>query len=186
MRISKISQQWTLAITLATLVSACGNSNKNQTTDQTTADAETAMHEENVTTANGEQPSEKDNIVAAYLQLKDALVATDATKAAGAAATLKQALGNASDAFLLSMQQEAAAISEATDVEAQRDLFNGLSTNLYEFLKESPDESEHLYRQYCPMADDGNGAYWISNSEEIMNPYFGDKMLHCGSVDENL
>ena len=40
-----------------------------------------------------------------------------------------------------------------------------------------------LYVQYCPMANDDKGATWVSMEEEIINPYFGDMMLHCGNVE---
>jgi hypothetical protein len=43
-----------------------------------------------------------------------------------------------------------------------------------------------IYKQFCPMAFDNKGAYWLSSNEEIMNPYFGDKMLHCGKVEETV
>jgi hypothetical protein len=36
------------------------------------------------------------------------------------------------------------------------------------------------------MAFNDQGAYWISDREEIRNPYFGDKMLTCGVVKEEL
>ncbi len=35
---------------------------------------------------------------------------------------------------------------------------------------------------FCPMVDNNKGAYWLSLSETIYNPYFGSKMLKCGSV----
>ena len=41
-----------------------------------------------------------------------------------------------------------------------------------------------LYIQYCPMANNDQGATWISSKEEIVNPYFGDLMLHCGNIEE--
>ncbi|MFT4674108.1 MAG: hypothetical protein ACI9R6_001009, partial [Saprospiraceae bacterium] len=28
------------------------------------------------------------------------------------------------------------------------------------------------------------GGYWLSNSKEIRNPYFGSKMLKCGRIDK--
>jgi Cu(I)/Ag(I) efflux system membrane fusion protein len=34
------------------------------------------------------------------------------------------------------------------------------------------------------MAFDDTGAWWLSEEEEILNPYFGDEMLHCGMVQE--
>jgi Cu(I)/Ag(I) efflux system membrane fusion protein len=36
------------------------------------------------------------------------------------------------------------------------------------------------------MAFDNKGAYWLSNVSEIKNPYFGEKMLTCGSVQDSL
>jgi len=34
------------------------------------------------------------------------------------------------------------------------------------------------------MAGDGKGAIWISETKEIKNPYYGKKMLSCGSMKE--
>jgi Cu(I)/Ag(I) efflux system membrane fusion protein len=36
------------------------------------------------------------------------------------------------------------------------------------------------------MAFDNAGADWLSNQNPIRNPYFGDEMLECGSVDDSL
>jgi hypothetical protein len=43
-----------------------------------------------------------------------------------------------------------------------------------------------VYVAYCPMANNNEGANWLSNDKEIKNPYFGDKMLRCGSVKETI
>lgn len=42
--------------------------------------------------------------------------------------------------------------------------------------------TQKLYRDYCPMFNDGKGAVWISESKAIKNPYYGSKMSTCGSV----
>jgi len=34
------------------------------------------------------------------------------------------------------------------------------------------------------MARDGAGAYWLSATKEIKNPYYGDAMLTCGETKE--
>jgi Cu(I)/Ag(I) efflux system membrane fusion protein len=34
------------------------------------------------------------------------------------------------------------------------------------------------------MADNNNGAYWLSKEEKVINPYFGDAMLTCGEVKQ--
>jgi len=41
-----------------------------------------------------------------------------------------------------------------------------------------------LYKQYCPMYD--GGSNWISDSEEIANPFYGSQMLKCGETVETL
>ena len=35
----------------------------------------------------------------------------------------------------------------------------------------------------CPMAFDNQGATWLQNTNLLANPYFGEMMLRCGSVD---
>ena len=49
-------------------------------------------------------------------------------------------------------------------------------------LAKSFGSNRTLYHDLCPMAFDDQGAYWLSESKEIRNPYFGDKMLKCGST----
>ena len=43
-----------------------------------------------------------------------------------------------------------------------------------------------VYYQFCPMAFDSKGAYWLSESNSIQNPYFGKKMIDCGETKETL
>ena len=42
--------------------------------------------------------------------------------------------------------------------------------------------AEKIYIYYCPMAD----ASWLQKEEGTRNPYYGAKMLKCGSVKEEL
>jgi len=35
---------------------------------------------------------------------------------------------------------------------------------------------------FCPMAFDNSGASWLQTAEKIANPYFGSKMLRCGTL----
>ena len=74
---------------------------------------------------------------------------------------------------------------EHTDVEMIRVELSPLSDQLYQSLVKFQVETGG-FRQYCPMAFDFKGAYWLSNSDKILNPYFGDKMLTCGNVEEKL
>jgi Cu(I)/Ag(I) efflux system membrane fusion protein len=45
---------------------------------------------------------------------------------------------------------------------------------------------ETLYVQKCPMANSNKGAVWLSTEKEVKNPYYGDTMLTCGSVIEEI
>lgn len=43
-------------------------------------------------------------------------------------------------------------------------------------------EDLKIYLSFCPMAFDNKGGYWLQDSEEIKNPYYGEKMLGCGEI----
>ncbi|MEN8121846.1 MAG: efflux RND transporter periplasmic adaptor subunit [Bacteroidota bacterium] len=60
-----------------------------------------------------------------------------------------------------------------------RDLSNNMTTSIEKFGVKS---DKTLYLEFCPMADDSKGAYWISSNKEIQNPYFGQQMPKCGEV----
>ena len=36
---------------------------------------------------------------------------------------------------------------------------------------------------FCPMAFDNKGGSWLQDNEDLKNPYFGEMMLQCGSVE---
>ena len=40
--------------------------------------------------------------------------------------------------------------------------------------------------EHCPMANNNKGANWLSFVKTIKNPYFGDKLLRCGSVEQTI
>jgi hypothetical protein len=126
------------------------------------------------------------DVIKSYLSLKDALVASDAAKASSASTQLSAALATIEGDLSAKIKADAKLISESADKAVQRAYFKTLSDNVYELIKISKDKKTVLYRQYCPMANDNQGAYWLSDSKEIMNPYFGNMMLRCGSVKETL
>jgi hypothetical protein len=127
----------------------------------------------------------KTEILNAYLLVKDALVATDGKAAGSAASALVMTIGDADGELVKKIRFDAEHISETEDTGHQRDHFGSLSDNVFALVKGSG-VGKKLYRQHCPMAFDGKGANWISSESEIMNPYFGDKMLHCGKVEEEI
>lgn len=72
-------------------------------------------------------------------------------------------------------------ISESSDIAEQRALYAGVSKGLYKSIK-AFGIGETVYYQYCPMKK----SSWLSNSEDIKNPYYGSMMLTCGSTIEVL
>ncbi|MDC8003052.1 DUF3347 domain-containing protein [Aureisphaera galaxeae] len=119
----------------------------------------------------------------AYNALKTALVNTDAASAQQKASELLTAYSN------MGVEDEvfkaAQAIAESEDVKVQRTSFSDVSAHI-EGMLEGALTSGAIYKQYCPMAFNNTGGYWLSNTKEIRNPYFGDIMLKCGRVDSTL
>jgi hypothetical protein len=75
-------------------------------------------------------------------------------------------------------------ISLTKDIKKQRDFFVALSSEVEKRISNTKIISGKVYKQFCPMAFNGEGGYWLSDSKEIRNPYYGDKMLVCGRVDK--
>ena len=133
-----------------------------------------------------------------YLALKNALVASEAKPAATAAEQMQQTLANV-DVTLVEgeayqqwmehldvMQETLRTIAAEATLETQRAALAPLSQALYRSLRQFAATGLAIYYQHCPMADSNQGAYWLSESKEIRNPYFGDKMLTCGSLKETI
>ena len=116
-----------------------------------------------------------------YLAIKDALVQTDADAASTAAGQLQESTSEANP----EIAELAGKLASEGDVNVQREIFSELTAAMDPVLKEAI-SSGKIYKQFCPMAFEGKGDYWYASSEEIRNPYFGDKMLKCGRVDETI
>ena len=43
-----------------------------------------------------------------------------------------------------------------------------------------------VYVQFCPMANGGEGANWVSKEKAVKNPFYGSQMLTCGKVVETI
>jgi hypothetical protein len=71
------------------------------------------------------------------------------------------------------------------NIKHQREHFDMLSTDMYDMVK-SFGAGQVLYKEFCPMANEGLGAYWLSESKQIHNPYLGKKMPTCGVVKEEI
>jgi hypothetical protein len=133
-----------------------------------------------------------------YIALKDAFVATDAAKVKAEVASTQKALSgvdmklvsgaahNDWMTYLGSMESSLKEMEASSDIEAQRKAFSTLSDNLYKTIKAYGLGGATAYYEFCPMALNDQGAFWLSESDKIRNPYFGDKMITCGTVKETI
>jgi hypothetical protein len=117
-----------------------------------------------------------------YLHVKDALVASKTEDAKKGATELQTVLKDVSGSG--KALEATAKLVSAPSIGEQRKVFSALSNEMTALVKSSKLSMGTLYLEYCPMANNNEGAYWLSNEKEIKNPYFGDRMLKCGSVKE--
>ncbi|TMM32088.1 efflux RND transporter periplasmic adaptor subunit [Polaribacter aestuariivivens] len=131
-----------------------------------------------------------------YINLKDALVKEDSKNTSDNATSLLNNLGKV-DMKLLSdnnahahwmslvgdIKSSATSISKTSEIKEQRGQFKNLSTHLINTVQLFG-INEKVYVEFCPMADNNNGAYWLSKEEKVINPYFGSAMLTCGEVKQ--
>ncbi len=135
-------------------------------------------------------------VVAQYFKLKNALVKdqvapaksagnemnlvlakVDASKFKGSEKTAWATLNN-------KLKDALAKVKGAKDIAELRKHFEQVSTEVI-FLTENYGVNQDLvYKDYCPMAFNNKGAYWLSETKEITNPYFGASMLACGEVKQ--
>ena len=136
------------------------------------------------------------SFITTYIKLKDAFVSSETAKVRSAAKESGQQLANIDMnklsgaahndwmTFLPAIQGALQDIVRTKDLEQQRKAFSVLSDSLYKSIKAFGLGGKEAFYEYCPMAFNNEGAYWLSDREQIQNPYFGDQMLTCGQVQE--
>lgn len=210
------------------LISACGGSNQQKTNKQSEMPAEhgtmTNQNPEGNTTDKHQQhnnltenfshkdivilehpyqlaeatKTEMEQVIDAYLQLKDAFAKDDeqatekaillmAEKVAAVVPTKLE--GEGLEAWHNHQEVYKAKLKEMQHIKGldnKRSYFSHISEIMYCTIKSFGLKQGNLFTIFCPMAFDGIGAYWISDSKTIQNPYFGSKMPTCGEVKEEL
>lgn len=73
-------------------------------------------------------------------------------------------------------------LEKSKGIKEARVNFNSLSELILEANETYGLANRVVYKDYCPMAFGDEGAYWLSEKKEILNPYFGASMLTCGEV----
>ncbi|WNJ16449.1 efflux RND transporter periplasmic adaptor subunit [Pontibacter sp. G13] len=130
-----------------------------------------------------------------YLALKTALVGSDQEAVSKAAQDWEKAWKEIDDSSLNEegstqwqplkqrLDGQIESLAQLEDLPAQRKRFTHVSNAMIELAATFGFGEMPIYVQFCPMANNDRGGYWLSDEEEVLNPYFGDQMLHCGWVD---
>lgn len=150
-----------------------------------------------------------DSLLNAYFAMKDAFVNADSLSAKAACKSLilladssrmdelkKDSSGIYESAILQlgDIKANAESLLQQSNLTEMRQDFRMIGESIYPLLKTIHYEGKTLYWQSCPMAfGEDKAANWISNTEEIINPYLGKNhpefkggMLHCGEVKDSI
>ncbi len=133
-------------------------------------------------------------VIDAYINVKNALVETDAKKTSFFARTMLDELKKIDVGSLnTNVLRHINTINKTTDEMAnstsskeQRTQFNPLSESMVAMASSLSGMKHTVYVQFCPMADGNKGGSWLSFENKVLNPYFGEKMLRCGSVTKTI
>ncbi len=135
------------------------------------------------------------SLVEAYLLLKDALVEARPAEAARLANQMETKrssidVNNEHDEVVENWKKLnvvlaplTQAIAEETNLDKQRQHFITLSDSMIALISSIGFEGATLYLQNCPMANNDQGADWLSRDKNIRNPYYGSLMMTCGTVE---
>ena len=131
-----------------------------------------------------------------YIKLKDAFVKEDSNNVIIESKRLLDKLSKVEMKLVtdkeaqkhwMSLEKEikiaATSILNTAKIKRQRNNFKSLSLGLKNAI-EVFGINEKVYHQFCPMADNNNGAFWLSKEKKVINPYFGSVMLNCGEVKQ--
>jgi Cu(I)/Ag(I) efflux system membrane fusion protein len=133
-----------------------------------------------------------------YVNLKNAFVQSDVKMANRAAQEVQKSLLKVDMKLLTgdahmkwmdlsgNLDKQLKLIISSKQIEDQRMAFSEFSNQFYKTVKTFGLMGKTAYYQFCPMAFEGKGAYWLSEIKDISNPYFGKKMIDCGETKETL
>jgi hypothetical protein len=199
-----------IIFTVAVIIAASCNNNTNTSTaghenHDTTQSASTTSQETDAvkaikpvfTNLGAEESNHIKYLFDHYIHVKTALSNSNSGEAQQGATAIVRVV-KAFDRSLLDAQHKEAydksigeirsaaqAISSSQNLEKQREHFAVLSQHAYDLAK-AFGGGKTLYHDHCPMAFNEKGAMWLSEQQEIRNPYFGEKMPDCGTVEERI
>ena len=164
---------------------------------ETTENHENHANHMEMTNTTMQQENQLTAVFDIYFAVKDALVSTDGAKASAISKTLLSNIEAVKmdqlemDVHMVwmkvftNLKKDAKHMADTKDIVHQRERFINLSKNMYELIKVSKSENP-IYYQFCPMANKGKGANWLSKEDAVKNPYYGSMMMTCGKTVETI
>lgn len=168
-------KKWKLIILLSLFIFSCSSGRSTDDNADTIAVSAEGIIIENDTLSN---------VFAAYTGLKDALVDSDPNEASQAANILAERLNTIHGCENTAMLAQE--LANTKDLGIQRTAFSTISEDIIAMYKHASLNAGTIYVIHCPMYNNNEGANWLSISPEVENPYFGDEMLTCGTVTEEI
>jgi Cu(I)/Ag(I) efflux system membrane fusion protein len=142
--------------------------------------------------------SQLSTIFNSYILFKDKLVATDTKAAYTESQNLMQKIKSTdmnlfpvethdywmmkSNLVLTSLNE----INQNSNINDIRKSFILISENLIKIFKAFGTGNNIAYVQFCPMANQNIGAFWLSKYKQIKNPFYGNLMLTCGETRDSI
>jgi len=170
-----------LVVLATTALMACNSNHQSVETKDT---ATVVAVDTSAVTLPGFKDEKLQDIYTNYIKLKDQLVASNYETTKSVASDLSVVL--AAFKGCESAVGIAAEIASAENIKEQRAAFTDLNVEIIPIFKHAELSSGTIYVQHCPMANKGNGGDWLSSEKKIQNPYYGNEMMECGRVAEEI
>ncbi len=195
-----------LALVFVALVAACSG-NKKETAenheghdqmDHAKAEATTSVEIKAFENVDASIKTQLNGFLTDYFALNQALIEDNQEGAKAAAKNLSETINKFDMTKLIGEQMDfyhlqvaklnegLKGIATSADIAETRTELSTVSESIYAVVKAYHPNESALYVQLCPMAKNGAGATWVSNTNEIINPYMGQRMLKCGRTQEIL
>lgn len=141
-----------------------------------------------------DREAQKKEIVQNYLALKNSFILSESLAIEANAIALQNALKKFKFKKLNLGQMNKATVTRkeiialTTEIKAsknineQRSAFQILSEKFWSIADKFKATDVKLHLQFCPMSN----VVWVSDSEQIQNPYYPKNMLTCGEVKASL
>lgn len=188
-------------LAIAAIALAACNGNKSTEKQNKSEDKQVLSQTANATTSSASESMNTfsiKEIVNQYLQIKNGLANDNGMDAANAGNAFVESLSKMDITSLTpekkkiwnDIYDDAKEMAEhigknADKLEHQREHFEILSKDIYDLVKAFGSE-QVLYKDFDSMYNNGKGAFWLSETKEIKNPYMGKAMSSSGSIEEEI